>query len=275
MKGIILAAGYGSRFLPATKTLPKEMLPLINKPTIEFIVEEFLKSGIKDIIIITSRRKTVLDNFFDRDIELEYSLKESFHKELEPPKANFCFIRQQEMKGTGHALLLAKPWIGNEPVVVAYPDDLHVGEVPLTQQLIETFKKTGKTVLSSLYNPPNINRYGVLDLAEDHLHVKNIIEKPPVGEEPSLHASIGRFLYTPDFFDYLEEGWREHVKKGKEGEYFHIYALNKLMNENKVVYKALEGERWDIGEPSGYFKALLKYAKKDPILKNILDEEKD
>lgn len=274
MKGIILAAGYGSRFLPATKTLPKEMLPLINKPTIEFIIEEFLQSGIKDIIIITSRRKTVLDNFFDRDIELEYNLPNSFMKELKPPQANFCFIRQQEMKGTGHALLLAKPWIGKDPVVVAYPDDLHVGEIPLTKQLIKVYKETGKTILSSLYNPPNINRYGVLDLAEDELHVQNIVEKPPIGEEPSLHASIGRFLYTSDFFDYLEEGWENHVREKKEGEYFHIYALNKLMENKKVVYKALEGERWDIGEPSGYFKALLKYAKKDPLLKAILEEEK-
>lgn len=274
MKGIILAAGYGSRFLPATKTLPKEMLPLINKPTIEFIVEEFLKSGIKDIIVITSRRKTVLDNFFDRDIELENNLPKNFQNNLKPPKANFCFIRQQEMKGTGHALLLAKPWIGKDPVIVAYPDDLHVGEIPLTKQLIETFNQTGKTVLSSLYNPPNINRYGVLELEDDQLHVKNIVEKPPIGEEPSLHASIGRFLYTSNFFDYLEEGWEKHIKEGNQGEYFHIYALNKLMKENNVVYKSLEGERWDIGEPSGYFKALLKYAKKDPVLKNILEEER-
>ena len=178
------------------------------------------------------------------------------------------------MLGTGQALLLAKPWIGQEPVVVAYPDDLHVGAVPLSKQLIEAYEKTGKTVLSTVHNPVNLNRYGVLKLAKDKIHVEGIIEKPAVGQEPSQEASIGRYLYTPDFFDYLAEGWHEHVKNGSKGEYFHIYALEKLMKQNKVIYQALAGERWDIGEPSGYFRALLRYAQSNEELKAVWEEEK-
>ena len=201
MKGIIVAAGYGTRFLPVTKTIPKEMLPLINKPSISFIIEEFIQSGIKDIIIISSRRKKVLEDFFDREIELESVFKkEGATAKLEsitPGDARFAFIRQMEMMGTGHALLQAAPLIGDEPVVVAYPDDIHMGDKPLSAQLIDCYKETGCSVLATIHNPPNLERYGVLDLAEDKLHVKGMIEKPPDwtgAQQRSLHRALP--LYT-------------------------------------------------------------------------------
>jgi UTP--glucose-1-phosphate uridylyltransferase len=273
MKGIIVAAGYGTRFLPVTKTIPKEMLPLINKPSISFIIDEFIQSGIKDIIVISSRRKKVLEDFFDREVELEGVFeKEGAAAKLDlisPVEARFAFIRQTEMKGTGHALLQAASLIGNEPCIVAYPDDIHMGETPLSAQLIESYEKTGCSVLATIHNPPHLERYGVLALEKDGIHVKDIVEKPALGHAPSKEVSIGRYLYTAEFFKYLEEGWQKHTG----GEYFHIYALKKLMDQGKVVFKETEGERMDTGEPAGFLRATLRYAMKDPALKAIIKEE--
>ena len=273
MKGLIVAAGYGTRFLPVTKTIPKEMLPLIDKPSIAFIVEEFIASGIDEILIITSRRKKMLDDFFDREIELEgvFASEGNTAKaaRIKPYDAKFFFVRQQEMMGTGHALMQARPMLDGAPFVVAYPDDLHFGDKPLAGQLIEKYKETGCSVMATIHNPPNLERYGILKLAEDNLHVTDIVEKPAPGTAPSAEASIGRYLYTPELFDYLEEGWAKH----EGGEYYHTYAMNKLMSEGKVVYKETEGERLDTGAPSGYLRAILKYAKQDPELAAVLKEE--
>lgn len=273
MKGVIVAAGYGTRFLPVTKTLAKEMLPLLNKPSIAFIIEEFLAAGIHDIIVITSRRKRSLEDYLDREMELE-ALFESEHAKakldlIKPYPAHFSFVRQMEMKGTGHALLQVKPLIAGEPVVVAYPDDLHFGTKPLAKQLVETYEKTGCSVLASFFDPPEIHRYGVLDIAADGLHVNDIVEKPAIGKEPSKEASMGRYLYTPEFFEYLEEGYRYHTT----GEYYHVYALNKLMKAGKVVFKRMEGERLDTGNISGFLQATLKYAKTFPELREVIKQE--
>lgn len=273
MKGIIVAAGYGTRFLPATKTLAKEMLPLLNKPSIAFIIEEFLASGIEDIIVITSRRKRALEDYLDREMELEALFRAENAQDklnlIKPYPARFSFVRQMEMKGTGHALLQVKSLVGTEPVVVAYPDDLHFGATPLSKQLIDTYEKTGCSVMASFFDPPDIHRYGVLDLAADGLHVKDIVEKPAPGKEPSREASMGRYLYTPEFFDHLEEGYRQHTT----GEYYHVYALNKLMQAGKVVYRRMEGERLDTGDISGFLQATLKYAKQFPSLREIIKAE--
>lgn len=272
MKGVIIAAGYGTRFFPVTKTIPKEMLPLIDKPSIDFIIEEFINSGITDILLITSRRKKSLEDYLDREVELESVLKaegsEEKLKKIAPPKANIYSIRQQEMKGTGHALLLAKAFAANEPFVVAYPDDLHFGEIPLAKQLIDKYNETGCSVLATLHNPPNLNRYGVVALEPDGLHVKELVEKPPVGQEPSKEASIGRYLFTPDLFTYLEEGLKEHTG----GEYYHVYGLKKLADKKKLVYHTISGERLDTGEPAGYLRALIHYAKTIPELNEVLKE---
>jgi len=270
MKGIIIAAGYGSRFLPVTKTIPKEMLPLIHKPSIDFIVEEFIASGIQDILVITSRRKKSLEDYLDREVELEEVFrqegKSALLEKITPPRANIAFIRQKSMMGTGHALLMARPWVGQDPVVVAYPDDLHLGQVPLAGQLIQEHEKTGESVLATIHNPPHLERYGVLDLAPDGHHVQGFVEKPAPGTEPSKEVSIGRFLFTPDFFTYLEEGWAKH----QGGEYYHVYALEQLMKAGKVVHHPIEGERLDTGEPAGYLQAILTYATRDPELKEVL-----
>ena len=275
MKGVILAAGYGSRFLPITKSIPKEMLPLITKPAIEFIIEEFIQSGIEDILVITSRRKKALEDYLDREFELEtvFDRQGSNDKleRLKPLNARFFFTRQQTMNGVGHALLLTKPFVGNEPFVVAYPNDLHFGRVPLTSQLIELYEQTGCCVLATIYDPPNLNRYGILAIAADNLHVTDIVEKPPLGEAPSKEVSIGRYLYTPDIYAYLEEGLASH----EFGEYDHTYALKKLVAEGKVVYKRIDGLRYDVGEPEGYLRAMIQYAMQVPELAAVIRQELD
>jgi UTP--glucose-1-phosphate uridylyltransferase len=272
MKGVIVAAGYGTRFFPVTKTIPKEMLPLVNKPSIDFIIEEFIKSGITEILIITSRRKKTLEDYIDREFELESVLKAAGKtKELEqilPYDAEFFFVRQKEMKGTGHALLLAEPFIGNAPFVVAYPDDIHFGDVPLSRQLIDTYEKTGCAVLASIENPPNLSRYGVLALGRDGLHVEKIVEKPAKGQEPSRIASIGRYLFIPEIFEKLKEGLKHHGT----GEFYHIGGINALAGIGKVVHKTVEGERLDTGEPLGYFEAILKYAASFPEYAEIINK---
>jgi UTP--glucose-1-phosphate uridylyltransferase len=275
MKGIIVAAGYGTRFLPVTKTIPKEMLPVGLKPSIAFIVDEFIESGIQDIIIISSRRKKALEDYFDREIELE----SIFEKEgaagklalVHPPEAKIAFVRQTEMKGTGHALLQVKALIGNEPCVVAYPDDLHVRtkpeEEPLARQLADLYEKTGKCVLATILEPGDVSRYGVVDPASDGVSVRGFVEKPFTGSEPSHEVSIGRYLYTHEFFEFLEEGWRKH----RDGEYFHSYALDKMIEAGKVAFKRTEGLRLDTGDPAGYLEAILRNAAGDPALRPVLE----
>jgi UTP--glucose-1-phosphate uridylyltransferase len=280
MKGIIVAAGYGTRFLPVTKTVPKEMLPLVNVPSIQFIVDEFVNSGITDIVIISSRRKKVLEDYFDREVELEGVFeREGKAKQLgliAPAKANIAFVRQQRMMGTGHALLQVSNWVGKDACVVAYPDDLHIGKVPLSAQLVKAYEETGCSVMASITEPGDVSRYGVLSIAKDGRHVSGIVEKPRAGLEPSHEVSIGRYLYTSEFFSLLAEGWELHLaaakKAGKEpGEYFHIYALNKLMESGKVVYCPTEGTRLDTGEPAGYLDAVLRYADTQSELRAVID----
>lgn len=272
MKGVIVAAGYGTRFLPVTKTIPKEMLPLITKPSIAFIAEEFISSGIEEILIITSRRKKALEDYFDREMELEgvFATEGAGEKlkSIAPYPARFTFVRQEEMLGTGHALLLAKSFASGGPCVVAYPDDLHFGSPPLAAQLIKTYSETGCSVLATIHNPPDLSRYGVLALGADGFHVTGMAEKPAPGTEPSKEVSIGRYLYTPEFFDYLEEGWKRHPG----GEYYHLYALEKLMKEGRVVYKRTEGQRLDTGAPEGYLEAIIAYASNIPNYREHLQE---
>jgi UTP--glucose-1-phosphate uridylyltransferase len=267
MKGVIIAAGYGTRFLPVTKTIPKEMLPLVTKPAIAFVMDEFAASGIRDVIIVTSRRKKALEDYFDREIELE----SVFSGEGKAEKAasvgasalRVSFVRQTEMRGTGHALLQAAPFIGDEPCVVAYPDDIHFGSPPLARQLMDVYGKSGCSVLASLRDPGDVSRYGVIDPAPDGLHVRGFIEKPAKGKEPSHEVSIGRYLYTPDFFKYLEEGWAKH----SGGEYYHLGSLNRLIEAGKLAYLDFTGTRLDTGEPAGYVEAFLSCAWEDPVLR--------
>lgn len=268
MKAVILAAGYGTRFLPATKSVPKEMLPLLDKPAIDFLIEELVASGIRDILLVTSRRKKALEDHLDREIELEKVLagRPEKSRKIVPPKARFFFTRQMQMRGTGHALLQARPFIGSEPFIVAYPDDIHVGRPPLTAQLVERHRETGCAVLATLHEPPNMHRYALLELDADGEHVRSIVEKPPKGSEPSAEASIGRYLYLPEIFEYLEEGYESHT----EGEYYHTYAVNRLAADGKVVFQRVEGRRYDLGTPDSYLEAFADYIKGFPEYAEIL-----
>jgi UTP--glucose-1-phosphate uridylyltransferase len=270
MKGVIVSAGYGVRFLPFTKTMPKEMLPLVTRPTIDFLIEEFEKSGITEILFITSRRKKALEDYTDRDVELEEFFASHGQSRIPPARSKCFFTRQREMRGTGHALLLARPFVGREPFVVAYPDDIHVGPKPLARQLIEKYEATGCSVLATIHDPPNLDRYGVVALASDGLHITDFVEKPAPGKEPSREASIGRFLYAPDFLDRLEIEWQRF--NDPKAEFWHMSTLKALATENRVVCSRMEGERLDTGEPAGYIDAFIRYAEGVPELRPALDE---
>jgi UTP--glucose-1-phosphate uridylyltransferase len=271
MKGVIVAAGYGTRFLPVTKTVPKELLPVGVKPAIAYIVEEFLSAGIDEIIVISSRRKKVLEDYFDREVELEGVFRAEGRTDklslVESCRARVAFVRQSEMLGTGHALMQVAPFLNGEPCVVAYPDDLHIGNPPLARQLVDVYEKTGKSVLATILEPGDVSRYGVVGPDPDGVSVVSFVEKPTKGAEPSHEVSIGRYLYTPDFFDLLEEGWAKH----SGGEYFHTYALDKLIAAGKVAFKRTEGLRLDTGSPEGYFEAILENAASDPALRPVLE----
>jgi UTP--glucose-1-phosphate uridylyltransferase len=275
MKGLIIAAGYGTRFLPATKTVPKELFPLIDKPAVAFIIEEFIASGIRDIVLISSRRKKSLEDYFDHEVELEQLFTREGEKSaaklesIRPYDINLTVIRQHQMLGTGHAMLQARSVLEKSPFIAAYPDDLHFGEVPLARQLISHYEQTGCSVLAAIHDPPQLLRYGILKLAQDSYHVADIVEKPASLEEaPSREASIGRFLYTPDIFDYLQEGWERH----QGGEYYHVYALKKQMDRQGVVHARIEGTRLDTGAPEGYLQAVLTYASRDPELRRVIKD---
>ena len=268
VKGIILAAGYGTRFLPITKTIPKEMLPLGTRPAIDYVVEEFIESGIHDILIITSRRKKVMDDYFDREAELEAIFeREGKHDriaKIRPPEANIRFVRQQTMGGTGAAVLLARGFAGDDPCVLAFPDDLHFGEIALARQLIQVWERTGRSVLALEERPEgeDISRYGVasVEAGSQPLNVTGLIEKPKTGTEPSRYISIGRYLLTPDIFAALDEERKAHGT----GEFFLTPAFNRLAGEGRLSGCVYSGDRLDTGEPLGYYEALVRHILADP-----------
>ncbi len=284
MKGVILAAGYGTRFLPATKTVPKELLPLVDRPALDFILEELIASGVTELLLISSRRKRSLEDYMDHEVELEGALRRAGRTDLldriAPPALRTTIVRQPAMRGTGHALLLAREFAGSDPVVVAYPDDIHIGDPPLTAQLLETHKATGATVLATIFDPPHLERYGIVALDDDGEHVTDIVEKPAPGTEPSREASIGRYLYTPDFFDELAEEWAG-FQAGAAGsgradpgpEFFHTGALKRLMVRGRVVRRRISGDRIDVGTPAGYVRAFVWYAARDPELRAAIEDE--
>jgi UTP--glucose-1-phosphate uridylyltransferase len=270
VKGVILAAGYGSRFLPVTKTIPKEMLPLVDVPSIQFIVDEFVASGIRDVLIITSRRKKSLEDYFDREIELESSFrKDGAHAKLsriEPPPVHVCFTRQEEMRGTAHALMLCERFTAYSPFVVAYPDDILVSDPPCSRTLIDTWQLSvtpehpaGCCVLSVAAFPDgDISRYGIIDPEPRGglLGVRQMVEKPPPGREPSRLVSLGRYLYTPEIFPVLHEMAARHTG----GEFYQTGPINHLAASDKVLAVEFQGARYDTGEPLGFLKATVEYA---------------
>lgn len=276
MKGVIVAAGYGTRFLPASKTIPKEMFPLIDKPAIAFIVEEFIASGIKEILIISSRRKKSMEDYFDREIELETVFtKEGNNEKLEKIKTDdalIYFVRQKEMRGTGDALLLAESFAGDEPLCIAYPDDIVFSKKPLAAQLEAAMGNKNEAILGVMQVPfAETDRYGIVEV--DNQQVSKIIEKPPAGTAPSNQAVIGRFIIPPSIFPLL----KEEKEKNPSGEFYHIDPLNILAKQGLVKAIPFEGLRVDVGDTLGYVKAIIEYGlMRDDIkepLQDFLDKK--
>ena len=277
MKGVILAAGYATRFLPASKTIPKEMFPLIDRPAIDFIVQEMADSGIRDILLVSSRRKKVMEDYFDREVELSSAFSKSNEFEklevIKPIEVNIFTLRQQHMMGTGNALMLVEPFVGNEPFVVAYPDDIVLGEKPLSKQLIETWEKTGSTVLAvKQMQEDQLSRYGVIEPENSGkiMKVKKMVEKPKQGAAPSRFVSFGRYLYTSDLFDALKTSDKNHSHKG---EFTQTEAINQLAANGMVSAVEFEGTRYDLGEPLGFLTSAMQIGLKRPEYnKPLLDE---
>ena len=277
MKGVILAAGYATRFLPASKTIPKEMFPLIDRPAIDFIVQEMVDSGINDILLVSSRRKKVMEDYFDREVELSSAFSQSNEIEklevIKPIEANIFTLRQQHMMGTGNALMLVEPFVDNQPFVVAYPDDIVLGKKPLSRQLIETWEKTGNTVLAvKELEEDQLYRYGVIEPADSGkiMNVRKMVEKPDQGAAPSRFVSYGRYLYTPDLFEALRNSDKSHSVRS---EFTQTEAINYLAAEGNVSAVQFEGTRYDLGEPLGFLTSALQIGLQRPEYKESLLEE--
>ena len=265
-KAIIPAAGLGTRFLPATKACPKEMLPIVDKPTIQYIIEEALGSGITDVLIITGRTKRAIEDHFDRSPELEENLAEHCKEELLKMvqgigKINIHYIRQKESKGLGHAVLCAKHFVGYEPFAVLLGDDVvHNDEYPCLKQLIDVYNATGGSVLGCQTVPQDkVSSYGIVDSVptdnERIFKVKDMVEKPAVEEAPSRLAILGRYVITPDIFRILD-----HTKPGKGGEIQLTDALRVLALQKDVYAYDFIGKRYDVGDKQGYLEAQVEYA---------------
>ncbi len=272
-KAVIPAAGLGTRFLPATKAMPKEMLPIVDKPTIQYIVEEALASGIEDVLIITGRSKRAIEDLFDRNIELELNLEQSGKlKELEMVKKigdiRVHYVRQKEPLGLGHAILCAKQFVGDEPFAVLLGDDVVANEVPALQQLINVYEKTGASVLGVQEVPQDkVSSYGIVasEPTEDArtFTVHDMVEKPPVEEAPSRLAVLGRYVITPKVFEILEE-----TKPGRGGEIQLTDALKVLATEEAMYAYNFEGRRFDVGDKQGFLEATVETALKRPELRD-------
>ncbi|MCM6810767.1 UTP--glucose-1-phosphate uridylyltransferase GalU [Pediococcus pentosaceus] len=274
-KAIIPAAGLGTRFLPVTKASPKEMLPIVDKPTIQYIVEEARKSGIEDILIITGKGKRAIEDHFDAVPELEENLKAKGKKEMlkmveETTGLNMYFKRQSHPRGLGDAVLTAKSFVGNEPFVVMLGDDLMEDKVPLTKQLVDSFEETGASTLAVLPVPhEEVSKYGVIDPSEevekDLYNVSKFVEKPAVDEAPSNLAIIGRYVLTPEIFNILE---KQGLGEGNEVQL--TDAIDTLNKKQRVFAKVFNGDRYDVGNKFGFLKTNIKYGLKHPETKDEL-----
>lgn len=274
-KAVIPAAGLGTRFLPATKALAKEMLPIVDKPTIQFIVEEARQSGIEDIVIVSGKSKRSIEDHFDSNPELEDNLIAKHKTEMlklvqETTDINLYFIRQSHPRGLGDAVLTAKAFIGNEPFVVMLGDDMMHDQVPLTQQLIDSYQETGASTLAVMRVPhEETAKYGVIDPTAEVkpglFNVKNFVEKPTPKQAPSDLAIIGRYLFNPEIFEALE-----HTVPGKGGEVQLTDAIDLLNRTQRVFAHEFKGERHDVGNKFGWLKTNIEYGLQHPEVKDEL-----
>lgn len=258
-KAIIPAAGLGTRFLPATKAMPKEMLPILDKPTIQYIVEEAAKAGIEDIIIVTGKHKHSIEDHFDNQKELEMILEDKGKTDLlekvhySTSLANIFYVRQKEQKGLGHAIYSARQFIGNEPFAVLLGDDIVESETPAIKQLMNVYEETGKSVIGVQEVPDSeTHRYGIIDPLEKlglKYKVKQFVEKPKQGTAPSNLAIMGRYVLTPEIFDYLKS-----QKEGAGNEIQLTDAIERMNSESQVYAYDFEGNRYDVGEKLGFVK---------------------
>ena len=270
-KAIIPAAGLGTRFLPATKALAKEMLPIVDTPTIQYIIQEAVDSGIEEILIITNSNKHAMENHFDKNYELESRLLESGKikqaKEINDIAnlANIYYIRQKEPKGLGHAVLCAKSFIGNEPFAVLLGDDVVVNDKkPALRQLIDAYiQKEASVVGVQTVEHKDVNKYGIVRPSKSHIvecagrlvKLSDMIEKPPINEAPSDLAVLGRYVLTPKIFELLET-----QSKGTGNEIQLTDAIKRLMDIQAVYAYDFEGIRYDVGDKFGFIKATIDFA---------------
>ena len=272
-KAIIPAAGLGTRFLPATKAQAKEMLPIVDKPTLQYIIEEAIESGIEEILIVTGRNKKSIEDHFDRSVELELELEQKGKTAmLEMVQdisnmVNIHYIRQKEPKGLGHAINCAKSFIGNEPFAVLLGDDIVDASTPCLKQMIDAYDEYKTTVLGvQEVAKENVDKYGILDVKhiEDRVYkVKDMVEKPAVEEAPSNIAILGRYIITPEIFNILE-----NQAPGKGGEIQLTDALQTLATKEAIYAYNFEGRRYDVGDKLGFLEATVDFALKRPELRD-------
>ena len=260
-KAVILAAGYGTRFLPATKSVPKEMLPLVDRPIIQYIVDEAVAAGLDQIIMVTSASKRAIEDYFSREFELEHVLAAGQkHSALaavrRPAEIPVTFVHQKERLGNGHAVLITRRVVGDEPFAIFFPDDVIFHETPAIRQLMDVYERYGNTVLAVQRVPPEqVPQYGIIDprpVAPRVYDVRRVVEKPPLLEAPSDLATVGRFVVTPEIFDVLEA-----TPPGRSGEIWLMDAFDLLLQRQPVYAYEYEGARFDTGQPIGLLKASL------------------
>lgn len=266
-KAIIPAAGLGTRFLPATKAQPKEMLPIVDKPTIQYIVEEALASGIEEILIITGRSKRAIEDHFDRSVELEEALLKNNKQDLLEIVRKIAdipihYIRQKEALGLGHAVLCARTFAADEPIAVLLGDDIVDAEVPCLKQMLDVYEEYGGSVLGCQYvAAEKVSSYGIVkpakQITEDLCLVGGLVEKPSISEAPSKLAILGRYIIRPEIFDILA-----HTSPGRGGEIQLTDAMARLAEDLPMYAYNFSGHRYDVGDKLGFLQAQVEYALK-------------
>ncbi len=268
-KAVVLAAGYGTRLLPATKALPKEVLPLVDKPLIQYTVEEAAASGLEQVIMVTSSGKRAVEDHFDRSLGLEQALAEKGDKRMIEELrrisdlAHIVYVRQHEQRGIGDAVLTVRELVGSDPFVLFFPDDMIISDVPVARQLIATYEAHGGPVLAVEEVPAaEVSSYGVVDaapLGDDVYRVRGLVEKPKPEEAPSNLAIVGRYVLTPEIFAALDR-----TPPGKGGELQITDGLACLLRTQPMFALRFEGQRFDAGRPLGLLKASLELALRRP-----------
>jgi len=276
-KAVIPVAGFGTRFLPATIAQPKEMLPIVDKPVIQYIVEELVDSGIEEIIFITGRGKRAIEDHFDPSFELEYLLDKKGKKDkLEEVRkisnlAKFVYVRQAKPLGNGHALLMAKEVVGDEPFAFCYGDDVIDAKVPAIKQMIQAYNKYQDLIVGVVEVPKSkVESYGIVDpkdkrVTDKIFELKGVVEKPAKHKAPSRYASVARFIFNPDIFEALE-----NIKPGKQGELWVNDAVTRIFKKKSVYACNIDGTYYDCGNKLEYLKAVVNYGLKEKAVRKDL-----